>query len=138
ALTSQADLAGSRHDVSELPIPAVSRCSKSNLLDHLIGHRRHTSGHLEAECLGGLEVDHKLKLGRLGKYASRGTLRMASSTSFERTPRATMTWSTISRRSLENASVAPPVLAGCAAESIFNCAFDIEVHESCSSIRRRF
>src|SRR5258708_39448608 len=33
--------------------------------DHLVGARKQRRRHLEAEGLGGLEIDHKLKLDRL-------------------------------------------------------------------------
>ena len=34
------------------------------LLDHLVGEELELLGHIEAERLGGLEVDHQLELGR--------------------------------------------------------------------------
>jgi hypothetical protein len=35
------------------------------LFDHLVGERAQLERHVEAERLGGLEVDHQLELGRL-------------------------------------------------------------------------
>src|SRR3954451_8815947 len=37
----------------------------AHLFDHLVGGHLHDQRHLEPERLGGLEVDHKLELGRL-------------------------------------------------------------------------
>jgi hypothetical protein len=37
----------------------------ARLFDHLIGAGEQRRGHSEAECLGGLEVEHELELGRL-------------------------------------------------------------------------
>src|SRR6478672_6676549 len=37
----------------------------SPLLDHLVGALLQEPGHLEAECLRRLEIDHELDLGRL-------------------------------------------------------------------------
>jgi len=42
------------------------QCSKEDFLfDHLVGDSEQRWWHREAECFGGLEVDHKLELGRL-------------------------------------------------------------------------
>jgi hypothetical protein len=50
-----------------LPIADVSRCSNvtatPELFDHLIGKLLKMQRHVEAEHLGGLEVDDQLKLG---------------------------------------------------------------------------
>jgi hypothetical protein len=41
-------------------------CSKTTFLfDHLIGAQAHEIGHVEAERLGGFEVEDELELGRL-------------------------------------------------------------------------
>ena len=47
--------AAKRRDV---PKPAVSRCSREPLLDHLVGTLLEKERHVEAERLGGLEIDH--------------------------------------------------------------------------------
>src|SRR5262249_58344658 len=39
--------------------------SRFTSLDHLVGEREQLVGILQSECFGSLEVDHKLKLGRL-------------------------------------------------------------------------
>ena len=41
------------------------RRSKKTLLDHLICELSEPHRHIQAECLGGFEVNHELKLGRL-------------------------------------------------------------------------
>src|SRR5262249_23029194 len=49
-----------------LPIPAVSRCSKTVfLLDDLVGGHLHDQRHREAECLRRFEIDDEFDLGRL-------------------------------------------------------------------------
>ena len=60
----------------------------------------------------GILVGELLKLPRQESFA--GTLRIAPRTFSDRTPRATMAFSTISLRSVENAVLAPPVV-GCSA-----------------------
>src|SRR6516165_2514620 len=48
-----------------LPIADLSRCSKlSRLLEHLVGSLLEKPGHIEAERLGGLEVDRQHILDR--------------------------------------------------------------------------
>jgi hypothetical protein len=47
------------HLLPDAPQPTAS------LLDYLIGARRQTRWHLDAERLGGLEIDHELELGQL-------------------------------------------------------------------------
>jgi hypothetical protein len=39
--------------------------SKPSLFDHLVSDREHARQNCQAQCLGGLEVDHQLKLGGL-------------------------------------------------------------------------
>ena len=49
------------------PLCAMSghmQCSKSRLLDHLVGTGEQRRRHVEAERSGGLEVDHQLVLAR--------------------------------------------------------------------------
>src|SRR3954454_5743970 len=45
-------------------LPAVSKCSKTALFDHLVGAGQHGRWHVEAKRFGGLEVDHQLIFGR--------------------------------------------------------------------------
>src|SRR5262245_15583047 len=48
-----------------VPKAVVSDCSKgSPLFDPLVGAGKHRCGQVEAERLGGLEVDHQIVLGR--------------------------------------------------------------------------
>ena len=49
-----------------VPIADLSRCSNVlRLLDHLVGDGEHPGREGETEHLRSLEIDHKLKLGRL-------------------------------------------------------------------------
>ena len=56
---------------SFVPIPdscsAINRANKwpDNLLDHLVGELLEMQGHVEAERLGGLQIDRQLEFGRL-------------------------------------------------------------------------
>ena len=43
---------------------AASNRSKAALFDHLVGDREQRRGDCDAKCLGGLEVDREVKLGR--------------------------------------------------------------------------
>jgi len=50
-----------------VPLASVSKCSKmhvADLLNHLAGAGKHRGRHVQAERLGGLQVDHKLVFGR--------------------------------------------------------------------------
>src|SRR5262252_362035 len=57
-------MAGSPRDVAEVPTGDLSRCSKTQLLDHIVGSLLELHWHVEAERLGGLHVDHQLELDR--------------------------------------------------------------------------
>jgi len=53
---------------SEVTLRAKTRlmqCSKKSLFDHLVGAQQERFGDRQPERLGGIEVDHQLKLGRL-------------------------------------------------------------------------
>ena len=60
------------------PLSAKTGCEQSQqsspLFDHLVGEREQPIRHIEAERLGGLEVEHKLELGRLHHRQVRGLL----------------------------------------------------------------
>ena len=55
-------------EVPPLPEPNTSAAPSSScafhLFDHLVGAGEHGRGHVEAERLGGLEVEHRFVLGR--------------------------------------------------------------------------
>jgi len=62
--TPKADIAERAWHVRFVPIPDKVQCSKVCLLDHLVGDREQRRGDCDAKCLGGLEVDREVKLGR--------------------------------------------------------------------------
>ena len=59
ALPPKADMCGALGDVRFVPIADMAP-----LFDHLVGTGQQRGWHGEAECLGGLEIDHELVLGR--------------------------------------------------------------------------
>ena len=67
ALPPKADIRLTPLHVRFVPKAAVSRCSNTSaepeLLDHLVGKLLKMQRHVEAEHLGGLEVDDQLELG---------------------------------------------------------------------------
>jgi hypothetical protein len=64
ALPPRADVEA---DIIEPPVSATSGCEQSQerspLFDHLVGKLLEMQRHVEAEYLGGLEVDDQLELG---------------------------------------------------------------------------
>src|SRR5262249_30609527 len=63
ALPPRADIGAAWRQVRFVPLAAVSKCSKmhvADLLNHLAGAGKHRGRHVEAERLGGLQVDHKV------------------------------------------------------------------------------
>jgi hypothetical protein len=62
ALTLEADLAGSRRDVSEVPEAVVSTRSKKRLFDYVGGGHLHDRRHREAERLRRFEIDDEFDL----------------------------------------------------------------------------
>src|SRR5262249_38037850 len=68
----------SGHELAALPnvclVPEADICSAANsaLFDHLVGKRQQRWRHVEAERLGGLEVDHEFKFRRLPTRKPRG------------------------------------------------------------------
>src|SRR5215510_9292653 len=63
-LPPKADSDSSIADVAEVPQPD-SCTAASPLFDHFIGHGKQSGRHVEADCLGSLDVDDELKLGCL-------------------------------------------------------------------------
>src|SRR5262245_8979247 len=63
ALPPEAVVERASMDGRFVPLAAVSKCSKmhvADLLNHLAGAGKHRGRHVEAERLGGLQVDHKV------------------------------------------------------------------------------
>jgi len=60
---------GQRGDMLACPLSAISglthRNKKAPLFDHLVGDGEQPRWEAEAECPGGVEVDHELKFDRL-------------------------------------------------------------------------
>jgi len=60
-------LCGLKSDIARGPKSATSGCEQSQerspLFDHLVGKLLEMQRHVEAEYLGGLEVDDQLELG---------------------------------------------------------------------------
>src|SRR5262245_24093518 len=63
-LLPKADSGGSSCDVANVPFPGSCTAAKVALLDHLIGARAQRRWHVEAERLGGFEVEHHFEFGR--------------------------------------------------------------------------
>jgi hypothetical protein len=55
----------------------------ASLLDYLIGARRQTRWHLDAERLGGLEIDHELELGQLLDWQIGGLISFENAASID-------------------------------------------------------
>src|SRR5262249_44882112 len=56
-----------RNSVAECPLCAKSglmHCSKKSLFDHVVGALPQEQRHVEAERLGGFQIDHQLELVR--------------------------------------------------------------------------
>src|SRR5262245_52522471 len=63
ALPPEADVGADMPVRAFVPLAAASKCSKmhvADLLNHLAGAGKHRGRHVEAERLGGLQVDHKV------------------------------------------------------------------------------
>jgi hypothetical protein len=59
------------------------RCARCRLFDHLVGKREHPVGHLEAERLGGLEIEHELEFGGLHDRQVGGLLALEDPTGID-------------------------------------------------------
>ena len=78
------DILGARFIRRDVPLAAVSKCSKmhvADLLNHLAGAGKHRGRHVEAERLGGLQVTSSYLVGtRIGRSSVH--IPMVSSTHF--------------------------------------------------------
>src|SRR5262249_50226820 len=65
ALPPKADMCGATRNVRFGPKADIARRSKRHLFDHRIGNGEDARWNCQAERLGRLEIDDKLKFGRL-------------------------------------------------------------------------
>src|SRR5215813_11840170 len=65
ALSHFADSGRTSPKVREVPRSDICSAANCGLFDHLVGDGEQPRREAEAECPGGVEVDHELELGRL-------------------------------------------------------------------------
>ena len=64
-LPPKADIAADEINVRFVPLATKMQCSKSGLFDHVVGATKQRKRYIEAEALGGFQINDQFDLGGL-------------------------------------------------------------------------